>query len=99
MHSIYPSCHALLTLSSFIGFPRDFEVPRLGATGSRHIHPFMNVHEALTFGLTYNEADIDWDNEDKDDKDKDKDKDKGDRTRYVSTSFIPSICLLPQLYA
>ena len=32
----------------------------------RHIHPFMNVHEALTFGLTYNEADIDWDNKDKD---------------------------------
>ena len=29
----------------------------------------MNVHEALTFGLTYDEADIDWDNEDEDEED------------------------------
>ncbi|KAI0693619.1 hypothetical protein C8T65DRAFT_699193 [Cerioporus squamosus] len=29
----------------------------------RLIHPFINVHEALTFGLTYQQDDFDWDAE------------------------------------
>ncbi len=32
----------------------------------RFIHPFMNVHEVLTFGLAYKEQDFDWDTGDGD---------------------------------
>ncbi|RDX47559.1 hypothetical protein OH76DRAFT_1484681 [Lentinus brumalis] len=41
----------------------------------RHIHPFINAHQALTFGLTYKEGDFDWDDED-DAMDEDEDEDE-----------------------
>ncbi|KAI0682110.1 hypothetical protein C8T65DRAFT_750868, partial [Cerioporus squamosus] len=33
----------------------------------RIVHPFINIHEALVFGLTYKEGDFDWDADDNED--------------------------------
>ncbi|TFK83760.1 hypothetical protein K466DRAFT_602580 [Polyporus arcularius HHB13444] len=51
----------------------------------RHVHPFINAQQALTFGLTYKEGDFDWDEEDDEmdadadaDEDEDGDEDEDD---------------------
>ncbi len=61
---------------------------------TRIVHPYMNVHEVLTFGLTYTEQDFDWDTDDDDEgqesiEDADADEESPKAIRYVLVRSLP----------